>query len=62
MLVLNEPICPDQVANVSRDCMTAYIECEIMKKMKTTSSDQKLSATWKDIYLVRENIVISARL
>lgn len=57
VLVLDEPICPDQVANVSRDCMTAYVECSIMKSMKTNISDMKLSASWQDILKVRESIV-----
>lgn len=28
ILVLEGPICPDQVTNVSRDAMTAYVECQ----------------------------------
>lgn len=28
-LVLDGPICPDQVTNVSRDAMTAYVECQV---------------------------------
>ena len=28
-LVLNGPICLDQVCNVSRDCMSAYVECQV---------------------------------
>lgn len=28
-LVLDGPICPDQVTNVSRDAMTAYAECQV---------------------------------
>lgn len=30
-LVLDGPICPDQVTNVSRDAMTAYVECQVNK-------------------------------
>lgn len=29
-LVLDGPICPDQVTNVSRDAMTAYVECQVI--------------------------------
>lgn len=28
-LILEGPICPDQVTNVSRDAMTAYVECQV---------------------------------
>lgn len=35
-LVLDGPICPDQVTNVSRDAMTAYVECQVVS-VKTTS-------------------------
>jgi len=28
-LVLDGPICPDQVTNLSRDAMTAKVECEV---------------------------------
>lgn len=28
-LVLDGPICPDQVTNVSRDAMAAYVECQV---------------------------------
>lgn len=31
MLILEGPICPDQVTNVSRDAMTAYVECQVSK-------------------------------
>lgn len=29
-LILEGPICPDQVTNVSRDAMTAYVECQVI--------------------------------
>lgn len=29
-LILEGPICPDQVTNVSRDAMTAYVECQVL--------------------------------
>ncbi|KAL5288877.1 SPATA2 family protein [Megaselia abdita] len=57
VLVLEEPICSDQVANVSRDCMTAYVECQIMKVLKTQISDSNLSATWLDILRARESVI-----
>lgn len=33
-LILEGPICPDQVTNVSRDAMTAYVECQVSKIFK----------------------------
>lgn len=29
-LILEGPICPDQVTNVSRDAMTAFVECQVL--------------------------------
>lgn len=29
MLVLDGPICPDRVANISRDALVAYVECQV---------------------------------
>lgn len=57
VLILDEPICQDQVANVSRDCMIAYVECNIMKRLKTAVSEMKLSASWKDILRARESVI-----
>lgn len=34
-LVLDGPICPDQVTNVSRDAMTAYVECQVNERTTT---------------------------
>lgn len=57
VLVLDEPICQDQVANVSRDCMIAYVECSIMMSLKSSMSEMKLAASWKDILRARETVV-----
>lgn len=29
VLVLDGPICPDKVSNISRDCLVAYVECQV---------------------------------
>lgn len=46
-LVLDGPICPDQVTNVSRDAMTAYVECQVNTNIRTifnkSNSTQSLS-------------------
>jgi spermatogenesis-associated protein 2 len=31
VLILEGPICPDTVTNVSKDCLIAYVECQILK-------------------------------
>lgn len=54
VLVLDEPICADQVANVSRDCIIAYRECMIMKNMKSAMSDEKIPVSWLEILRARE--------
>lgn len=56
VLVLDEPICSDQVANVSRDCMIAYAECQIMKQLKTDMSDMNMKASWQEILNAREAV------
>ncbi|CAG9864253.1 unnamed protein product [Phyllotreta striolata] len=38
LLVLEGPICPDRVTAVSRDCLIAYVECQILK------------AIWEEVY------------
>lgn len=37
-LVLEGAICPDQVTNVSRDAMAAYVECQVSKNKKITNN------------------------
>ncbi|XP_026461438.1 protein tamozhennic isoform X2 [Ctenocephalides felis] len=37
-LLLEGPICPDQVAHVSRDSLVAFVECEILKNIWETVS------------------------
>lgn len=29
VLILEGPICPDRVANVSKDALMAYVECQV---------------------------------
>lgn len=33
ILALDGPICPDRAANISRDCLVAYVECQILKHL-----------------------------
>lgn len=54
-LVLDGPICPDRVTNVSRDAITATVECQIMKEIFAQLTDMKLAVNWSDIYSFREH-------
>lgn len=54
-LVLEGPICPDRVTNVSRDAITANVECQIMKEIFAQLTDMKLAVNWSDIYSFREH-------
>lgn len=53
-LVLKGPICQDQVANVSRDALAAYAECQIMKEVCLGLIQLKYSSSWSVIYNFRE--------
>ncbi|XP_064544193.1 protein tamozhennic [Drosophila montana] len=55
--VLEGPICPDQVTNVSRDAMAAYVECQIMKHIYAGLSAAGYSCSWQDIFHYRERHV-----
>lgn len=55
--VLEGPICPDQVTNVSRDAMTAYVECQIMKHIYAGLSAAGFTCSWQDIFHYRERHV-----
>uniref|UniRef100_A0A182SRX3 RanBP2-type domain-containing protein n=1 Tax=Anopheles maculatus TaxID=74869 RepID=A0A182SRX3_9DIPT len=52
-LVLDGPICPDQVMNVARDAITAYVECQMMKRIYSELTSLRLSIDWIDIYNFR---------
>uniref|UniRef100_A0A1A9WP53 RanBP2-type domain-containing protein n=1 Tax=Glossina brevipalpis TaxID=37001 RepID=A0A1A9WP53_9MUSC len=57
LLVLDGPICPDQVANVSRDAMAAYVELQILKQILGGLNDLGLGSCWLEIYRYRESHV-----
>lgn len=61
LLVLDGPICPDQVANVSRDAMAAYVELQILKQILGGLNDLGLSCSWLEIYRYRESHVCEYR-
>lgn len=53
-LILDGPICPDQVTNVSRDAMTAYVELQIIKHIHSVLGSNGINASWLDIFRYRE--------
>ncbi|KAH8284579.1 hypothetical protein KR018_004940 [Drosophila ironensis] len=55
--VLEGPICPDQVSNVSRDAMAAYVECQIMKCIYAGVAGAGYTCTWQEILAYRESYV-----
>ncbi|KAG4066936.1 hypothetical protein HA402_007684 [Bradysia odoriphaga] len=54
-LLFDGPICQDQLANVSRDCMIACEECLIMHRLYYGLQDNKMNVTWTDVYKFRES-------
>lgn len=54
LLVLDEAICPDQVTNVSRDAMAAFVECQLIKEIYSGLTEMQLSCSLVDIYKFRE--------
>nr|XP_023025967.1 protein tamozhennic [Leptinotarsa decemlineata]XP_023025968.1 protein tamozhennic [Leptinotarsa decemlineata] len=54
LLVLDGPICPDRVKTVSKDCLVAYVECQIWKLIwEELSTSYK--ATWYEVHEFRKN-------
>lgn len=48
VLVLDGPICPDKVSNISRDCLVAYVECQILKHIWEEVSPV-FNISWLDV-------------
>lgn len=57
ILVLDGPICPDQVTNVSRDAMAAYVECQIMEHIYSGLLALGITCSWQDIFHYREKFI-----
>lgn len=57
ILVLDGPICPDQVTNVSRDAMAAYVECQIMEHIYSGLVALGVTCSWQDIFHYREKYI-----
>lgn len=54
LLVLEDPICPDRVTAVSRDCLIAFVECQILKAIwEEVCTSFKIS--WLEVLDFRKN-------
>ncbi|XP_015520266.1 uncharacterized protein LOC107224641 [Neodiprion lecontei] len=55
-LILEGPIDPDKVSNVSRDAIVAFVECQILKQIWESVS-QNFTISWLEVLEFRENHV-----
>ncbi|XP_060533580.1 protein tamozhennic isoform X1 [Cylas formicarius] len=53
ILQLDGPICPDRVSHVSRDCLIAYVECQILKHIWEEVSPM-FNISWLDMLEFRK--------
>ncbi|XP_029156024.1 uncharacterized protein LOC114928825 isoform X2 [Nylanderia fulva] len=56
VLTLEGPIDPDKVSNVSRDAIVAFVECQILKQIWESVS-QNYTISWLEVLEFRENHV-----
>lgn len=56
ILTLDGPIDPDKVKNVSRDAIVAFVECQILKQIWESVS-QNCTISWLEVLEFRENHV-----
>lgn len=54
VMVLDGPIDPDRVSNVSRDSLVAFVECQLLKHIWEEVSS-RFHCTWLDVLEYREN-------
>lgn len=52
VLVLDGPICPDKVSNISRDCLVAYVECQVCHLICITRVIHHIKSL---IFVLKEN-------
>ncbi|XP_013109411.2 protein tamozhennic [Stomoxys calcitrans] len=53
-MVLNGPLCPELVASVSRDAITACFELQIMQSIYVALYANGMTTSWLDIFCYRE--------
>nr|CAH7714594.1 unnamed protein product [Callosobruchus chinensis] len=59
IFVLSGPICPDRVSAVSRDCLIAYVECQILKIIWEELSSACMNTTWLEVLEYRHGHICS---
>ncbi|XP_050509665.1 protein tamozhennic [Diabrotica virgifera virgifera] len=58
LLILDDPISPDRITAVSRDCLIAYVECQILKAIwEEVGKTFKIS--WLEVVEFRRNHICS---
>lgn len=60
ILVLDGPVCPDRVTQVSQDSLVAYMECQILKAIWEEVS-KTYKVTWLEVLEFRENHLCSPK-
>ncbi|KAK9880474.1 hypothetical protein WA026_011718 [Henosepilachna vigintioctopunctata] len=58
-LILDGPIGPDKVISVSKDCLIAYVECQIMKTIWEEMANSNMNMSWLEILNFRQNHLCS---
>ncbi|KAL1502263.1 hypothetical protein ABEB36_007429 [Hypothenemus hampei] len=54
VMVLDGPICPDKVSSISRDCLVAYVECQILKHIwEEVTQNSEINLSWLEILKYR---------
>nr|XP_022911897.1 uncharacterized protein LOC111422872 [Onthophagus taurus] len=61
IMVLEGPICPDRVTNVSQDSLVAYVECQILKEIWEEVCASSYKITWLEVLEFRETHLCSPR-
>ncbi|XP_044746002.1 protein tamozhennic [Coccinella septempunctata] len=58
-LILDGPIGPDRVITVSKDCLIAYVECQIMKAIWEEMTGSNINISWMEILEFRQTHLCS---
>ncbi|XP_017769132.1 PREDICTED: protein tamozhennic [Nicrophorus vespilloides] len=60
VLILDEPICPDRLSNVSQDTLVAYVECQILNTIWEEVC-AVYNVKWLDVLKFREEYLCSPK-
>ncbi|KAL3286002.1 hypothetical protein HHI36_000516 [Cryptolaemus montrouzieri] len=58
-LILDGPIGPDKVISVSKDCLIAYVECQIVKAIWEEMANSNMNISWLEILDFRQTHLCS---